>query len=188
MFCEIFRTQTLNTHETSLTLGMPRDIPCIAQYTIQPREATLWPRDFRRLPYSPEAYPTARRLPLQSSPAYPAYPSFRNRHTHGTQHTQHSRRPQGPDYKTTRLHSQPTESITKAQRRQIQRKAWQRQIQRNSPESQIQPSRGKLQRQNCRQNYKVWVQRPGVTSSVSRYINHSLQVCCCTELLFKENT
>ena len=126
--------------ETSLTLGMPRAYP-IAQYTAYSLE---------RLPYSPETSggcPMALRLPYSQETAptvSPVYPSFRNRHTHGTQHTQHSRRPQGPDYKTTRLHCQPTESIMPragkiqrkpdrgkyreiAQRRQIQRKAYQRQ-------------------------------------------------------------
>ena len=108
VFCEIFRTQTPYP-ETSLTLEMPRDIPLaqyIAQHTaypsgscpmaqglqenaIQPRETTLWPRDFMRLPYSQKTAPTV-------SPAYPVYSSFRNRHAHGIQHTQPSGRPQGP--------------------------------------------------------------------------------------------
>ena len=122
MFCEIFHTHTHTLRLVSpwRCPGNPaypsdchtaqRGYP-IAQYTaypsggcsmahrlqetdIQPREATLWPRDIRRPPYSQETAPT---VP-------PAHPSFKNRHTHSTQHTQPSRRPQGPyrlqDYKT----------------------------------------------------------------------------------------
>ena len=58
----------------------------------------------------------------------PEYPSFRNRHTHGTQHTQHSRRPQGPDYKTTRLQTQPANR-------------------KHNKKNTEKPSRGSLQRQ-----------------------------------------
>ena len=88
--------------ETSLTLGIPKAYP-IAQYTaypsggypmaqglkeiaIQPREATLQPRDFRRPPYGPgtswgchtaqRGYPMTRGTAPQST-AYPLYPSFR---------------------------------------------------------------------------------------------------------------
>ena len=96
---------------------LPNTLPSTQQTIIQPREAALQPTDFRRLPYGPEA--TLR--PGDYPYSLPAYPSFRNRHTHGTQHTQSSRKAPGAT-QTTRLHSQPTESITNnAQRRQIQR-------------------------------------------------------------------
>ena len=151
MFCENFHTQAFTLHTLRLVLlwGCPehtllpntlhtawRGYPTaqrLQETTIQPREATLWPTDFRRPPYGQETAPTV-------SPAYPAYPSFRNRHTHGTQCTQPSRRPQEPDYKTTRLHCQPTESIMprggKIQRKPDRGKyreiAWRRQIQRKA--------------------------------------------------------
>ena len=63
-----------------------------------------------RPPYSQETAPTV-------SPEYPAYPNFRQSipmvpSIHSLQEC-----PRGhTDYKTTRLHSQPTESITKTPR------------------------------------------------------------------------
>ena len=138
VFCEIFCTNTYTLRLVS-PLGcpgnpayptaqrgypmarehtlLPNTLPSTQQTIIQPREAALQPTDFRRLPYGPEA--TLR--PGDYPYSLPAYPSFRNRHTHGTQHTQSSRKAPGAT-QTTRLHSQPTESITNnAQRRQIQR-------------------------------------------------------------------
>ena len=103
--------------ETSLTLGTPRDIP-IAQYTAYSPE---------RPPYSPETAPTV-------SPAYPAYPKLQAEHTHGTQHTQPTRRPQGPDYKTTRLQILPANREHNAQRRQNTEKALDGKYRENSPE------------------------------------------------------
>ena len=60
-----------------------------------------------------------------TAPQSPQHTQLQAEHTQGTQHTQQAQ--------TTRLHSQPTESITKqALKRQIQRIAQRRQIQRNS--------------------------------------------------------
>ena len=125
MFCEIFRT-----HTHTLRLVSPWRCP---GHTLLPntlhtlQEAALWPRDFRRPPYGLETAPTV-------SPAYPAYPNLQAEHTHGTQCTQPTRRPQGPDYKTTRLQILPTNREHNAQRRQNTEKALDGKYRENSPE------------------------------------------------------
>ena len=99
-----------------------------------------------------------------------------------TQHTLASGRayPRYPAYpastaQTTRLHSQPTESIT------------------NSPEeanTEKKPSRGNLaeaNQQNSKMGLYVVSANKGARGWVSRYFPYKL-CCCCTELLLKENT
>ena len=119
-FCEIFRTQNHTLYTLRLVslwgcpehILLPNTLHTFQETAIQPREATLQPRDFSRPPYGPRtsgSHPTAMRLPLQSPPAYPSFrqsipmvPSIHSLQESPRGHT---------DYKTTRLHCQPTESI-----------------------------------------------------------------------------
>ena len=121
MFCEIFRTQNLTLYTLRLvslwgrsehTL-LPNTLHTLQETAIQPREATLQPRDFERPPYGQETAPTV----SPAYPAYPAYPSFRQSipmvPSVPSKHT---------DHKTTRLQILPANREHNAQKRQIQRK------------------------------------------------------------------
>ena len=123
MFCEIFRTQnnTLHTLRLVSPWGCPgnpayptaqRGYPTARGHTLLPntlhstqhtlREATLWPRDFRRPLYGQETAPTV-------SPAYPAYPKLQTEHTHAyPAYTAFEKAPGArlQDYKTANIASQ----------------------------------------------------------------------------------
>ena len=113
--------------EHTLHTLLPNTLHTLQETTIQPREATLQPRDFRRPPYGQETAPTV-------SPAYPAYPSFRQSipmvpsipSKHKT------------DYKTTRLQILPANREHNAQKRQN----WQ--TTKASQQYRKKPSRGSL--------------------------------------------
>ena len=100
--CEIFCTHTLRLVSPWGCPGNPEypteGCPMAKGHT--PAQYTAYSPE--RLPYGQETAPTV-------SPAYPVYPSFRqNIPKVPSIPSKHS-----TDYKTTRLHSQPTESITK---------------------------------------------------------------------------
>ena len=156
--------------ETSLTLGMPRAYP-IAQYTAYSLE---------RLPYGPQTsgdHPMARRLPLGSPqhtqhtlapgrayPWYPAYTAFKNA-PGATQ--------------TTRLETLPANR----EHNKMPRGGKYR-------EYREKPSRGSLAEANQQTNkwgLYVACANKGARGWVSRYFPYKL-CCCCTGLIFKENT
>ena len=125
MFCEIFLYPDLTLHTLRLVSLWGRPEHTLLPNTLHstqhtPQEAALQPRDFRKPPYGPERLPYSQETTLQSPQhtqhtlasgrAYPWYPAY----------TAFKKAPGATQ--TTRLHSQPTESITKnTQRRQIQR-------------------------------------------------------------------
>ena len=160
--------------ETSVTLGMPRDVPYCSVHSIP----------FRRPPYRPEGLPydpeTSGGCPTAQGPQeaalWPAdcpyspssLPYLQAEHTQGTQHTQASRKGlRGhTDYKTTRLQiSQPTESITK---------------QPNGGKYRENPDRGRYREKPSGGKYREKPDR-------GKYREKPTEANC-TELLLKENT
>ena len=121
----------------------------LQETAIQPREATLQPRDFRRPPYSQETAPTVS----------PAYPSFRQSipmvpSVHSLQ--------EGPRGQTTRHKTAlQTNREHNAQRRQNTEKALDGKYREIAPRRQIQrkPSRGKVRKLQG-MSTEAWCNKP----------------------------